>query len=240
VKVLAIVHGTNTRADLFGDVIRDAGHELIEWNATLGNPPPPADGVIVFGGAMHPGEEQEHPWLRGEDALIRSYLQAQTPFLGVCLGGQLLAKAASGRVGWARQFEIGWHRVELTDAASDDPLFARLPRAFDAYQSHYHAFEVPDGAVELARNDVCSQAIRVGKRAWGVQFHPEVSLETIGRWLVEDDEPRIDAQAILAESRRRIAAWNDFGRTLCSAFLEVADARTGAERERRSDPLERV
>ena len=222
-KVLAIVHGSNTRSDVFADVILGGGHELIEWNATLGNPPPPADAVIVFGGAMHPDEEDAHPWLRDEDGLIRRWIADGTPFLGVCLGGQLLAKASNARVGWAREFEIGWHPVRTTEAAADDPIFSRLPPEFVAYQSHYHAFEVPERAVELARNDVCSQAFRIGDRAWGLQFHPEVSLETIERWLVEDDEPRIDADAIRAESRERIGAWNELGRTLCGAFLDAAE-----------------
>jgi len=221
-KVLAIVHGANTRSDLFADVIQRAGHELIEWNATLGNPPPPADAVVVFGGAMHPDQEADYPWLRDEDTLIRGYVDEGVPYLGVCLGGQLLAKAANARVHWAPEFEIGWHRVELTDAAREDPIFERLPRVFDAYQSHYHAFDVPEGAVELGRSAICSQAFRLGERAWGIQFHPEVSLETIERWLADDDEPRIDAEAIRAESRERIAAWNELGRTLCDAFLETA------------------
>jgi GMP synthase (glutamine-hydrolysing) len=223
VKVVAIVHGSNTRSDVFGDVITSRGHELIEWNATLGNPPPPTDAVIVFGGSMHPDEEDAYPWLRDEDAFIRGYVADDTPFLGVCLGGQLLAKAAGARVGWAREFEIGWHPVAVTDAAADDAIFGELPQEFSAFQSHYHAFEVPKGAVELARNDVCSQAFRIGEHAWGVQFHPEVSLETIERWLAEDDEPRVDPQAILTESRARIAGWNELGRSLCGAFLDAAE-----------------
>jgi GMP synthase-like glutamine amidotransferase len=225
-KVLSIAHGPNTRSDLFADVIRGRGHEVVEWNMTLRNPPPPVGAVIVFGGAMHPDEEERYPWLRDEDALIRRYIGEKVPFLGVCLGGQLLAKASNARVGWAREFEVGWYRVELTDAAADDPIFAHLPREFAAFQSHYHAFEVPDEAVELARNDVCSQAFRVGDRAWGLQFHPEVSFETIERWLAEDDEPRIDPEAILEESRRRIGEWNELGRTLCGAFVEVAERST--------------
>jgi GMP synthase (glutamine-hydrolysing) len=222
-RVVSIVHGPLTRAGIFEEAVRERGHELVEWNATLGDTPPDADAVIVFGGAMHPDQEDEFPWLRDEDTLIRRYVSEGTPLLGVCLGGQLLAKAAGARVGWAREFEIGWRRVDLTDAAAEDPIFARLPHSFDAFQSHYHAFEVPDNGVELARNGVCSQAFRVGDRAWGVQFHPEVTFEQIKSWLDAKDEPRIDPDAILAETTGKIDAWNAFGRTLCGAFVEAAE-----------------
>jgi GMP synthase-like glutamine amidotransferase len=223
VRVLSIVHGPLTRAGVFADEIRERGHELREWNVTEGGEPPEADAVIVFGGAMHPDEEEAFPWLRDEDVLIRRYLADGTPLLGLCLGGQLLAKASGAHVGWAREFEIGWRRVETTEAAAGDALFASLPQSFEAFQSHYHAFEVPEGAVELARNAVCSQAFRVGDRAWGLQFHPEVTFEQIQSWMDAKDEPRIDPDAILAETEGKIAAWNAFGRTLCGAFVEVAE-----------------
>jgi len=77
--------------------------------------------------------------------------------------------------------------------------------------------------VELARSSVCTQAFRLGDNAWGVQFHPEVTLAQIEDWL-EDDEPApIDSERMLAETRERIEEWNDLGRTLCDAFVDVAE-----------------
>jgi GMP synthase (glutamine-hydrolysing) len=142
--------------------------------------------------------------------------------LGVCLGGQLLAKAAGAWVGPASRPEIGWFPLELTEEAAQDPVFSRLPRAFDAFQWHFYAFDVPEGGVELARNDVCTQAFRLGERAWGVQFHPEVTLAQVEGWIDDPDDPCPDPEGLRAETRVRIAEWNALGRTLCGAFLEVA------------------
>src|SRR5439155_18252065 len=168
------------------------GHELEEWS--IAHSPAPSqplesyDAAFVFGGSMHADEEKAHPWLRQEEELLRGFLEARTPILGVCLGGQVLAQAAGAWVGRASEPEIGWHPVELTAAAASDPVFAGLPRRFDALQWHYYSFEVPDGAVELARSPLCSQAFRLGGLAWGVQFHPEVTLAMVEGWLEEGEE----------------------------------------------------
>ena len=126
-------------------------------------------------------------------------------------------------VGPASRPEVGWFPLELTDEAADDPLFARLPRSFDAFQWHYYAFGLPDGAVELARNDVCSQAFRLGERAWAVQFHPEVTLAQVEGWIDDPDDPCPDPERLRLETRQRIGTWNDLGHAMADAFVEVAE-----------------
>jgi GMP synthase (glutamine-hydrolysing) len=227
-EILSVIHGGEVRAGVFADSVRLRGHALTEWSAPAGfSPPRPVedyDAVFVFGGSMHADQEEEHAWLRHEDALIRGLLELETPLFGVCLGGQLLAKAADAWVGPSSRPEIGWFPLGLTDDAADDPLFARLPRLFDAFQWHYHAFEVPDGAVELARSRVCSQAIRVGECAWGVQFHPEVRVPQIEQWYAKEDEAALpEAERVVAEARARFGEWNAFGARLCQAFLTAAE-----------------
>ena len=115
--------------------------------------------------------------------------------LGICLGAQLLAKAAHAPVYPAAEPEIGWYDVELTDAAAEDPVLGAPARQrFEAFQWHYYTYGVPAGAVELARSAVCTQAFRLGDSAWGVQFHPEVTLAQVESWVDEEDEPMpIDA-----------------------------------------------
>jgi GMP synthase (glutamine-hydrolysing) len=225
--LLSVIHGGEVRAGVFADPVRRRGHTLTEWAAPSGSPPPRPledyDAVYIFGGSMHVDQEDEHGWLRDEQALVRRLMELETPVLGVCLGGQLLAKTAGAWVGAAPSPEIGWFPLELTDEAADDPLFAGLPRTFDAFQWHYYAFDVPDGAVELARNDVCSQAFRLGERAWGVQFHPEVTLAQIEGWIDDPDDPCPDEEGLRHESRRRIDAWNALGRSMAEAFVEVAE-----------------
>ena len=225
--VLAVIHGDKVRAGVFGDVVAARGHRLEEWSLAWGTPlPRPLDAygsVLVFGGAMHADQDRHHPWLREENFFLQRLLDLHTPVLGICLGAQLLAKAACASVHPAEEFEIGWHPVELTDAAADDPLLGRLPDRFDAFQWHYYTYDLPAGAVELARSSVCTQAFSLGGNAWGVQFHPEVTLAQVQSWVDEKEEVPVDDQALMAETRERIGAWNDLGRELCGAFMDAAE-----------------
>jgi GMP synthase (glutamine-hydrolysing) len=222
--VLAVIHGEKVRAGVFGDAVAARGHRLDEWSLAWGTSlPRPLDAygaVLVFGGAMHADQEGHHPWLREENLFLQRLLDIRKPVLGVCLGAQLLAKAAHAHVGPARKPEIGWLKVELTDEASDDPVVGGLPQRFDAFQWHYYEHSIPAGGVELARSEVCSQAFRLGDSAWGVQFHPEVTLDQVKGWL-EEDEPV--PPGLLDETRERIAAWNELGAKLCDAFVDVAE-----------------
>ena len=239
-RILSLVHGPLVRSEFFGDVVREEGHELDEWSVVDGGSPPRPleeyDAVLVFGGQMNVDQEDEHPWLRGEDELIRGLLARDVPLLGVCLGGQLLAKAAGAHVGPSPEPERGFVRADLTDEAAGDPIFGALPREFDVFSMHEYAFHVPEGAVELARSSVCSQAFRLGERAWGVQFHPEIRLDQIAEWVRRGERP--NGEAIVAELRGRIDEWQDFGATLCRSFLAAAE-RTGT-RSKVPDTVERV
>jgi GMP synthase (glutamine-hydrolysing) len=230
VDVLAVIHGESVRSGVFGDVVRERGHGLEEWSLAWETPlPRPLDAygaVLVFGGAMHADQDEHHPWLREEDFFLQRLLDQHTPVLGICLGAQLLAKAAHAQVYPAEEAEVGWFAVELTEAGTDDPVLGRLPQTFEAFQWHYYAHGVPAGAVELARNRVCTQAFRLGDNAWGVQFHPEVTLQQVQSWVDEEKGPPLDADKLLAETRARIESWNTLGRELCAAFVDAAERVT--------------
>lgn len=222
-NVLSVVHGTDARAELFDDAVADAGHTLDEWSLAWGTPPPrPIDeygAVLVFGGAMHADQDDQHPWLRDENLFLQRLFDLHVPTLGVCLGAQLLAKAAHARVRPLREPEIGWYDVERTDAARDDPVIGRLPQRFAAFEWHYYTFDVPAGAVELARSERCTQAFRLGDSIWGVQFHPEVTQAQIGSWVDADGGAH---EEVVESTSSRIRAWNELGRNLCDAFLLAA------------------
>lgn len=218
-RVLAVTHGPSVGPGVFADAVRAAGHELVEWQVPLrGIPRGGADALIVLGGAMHPDEEETHGWLGPELRFLAAELERGTPCLGVCLGSQLLARAAGARVFRAPEPEVGWFPVERTPAGAGDPVGAALPERFEAFQWHHYTHDLPTGATELARSRVCLQAFRLGS-AWGVQFHPEVRAEQVEAWLSEDPEDVVDADALRAETRERIGAWNELGRGLCAAFL---------------------
>jgi len=227
VNVLAVIHGDKVRAGVFAEAVAAAGHQLEEWSLAWDTPlPRPLDdygAVLVFGGAMHADQDDRHPWLRQENLFLQRLLDRHVPVLGVCLGAQLLAKAAAAPVGPSSEPEIGWFEIELTEEGRDDPVLGSLPPRFEAFQWHFYTHGLPAGAVELARSRVCTQAFRLGESAWGVQFHPEVTAEQVESWIAEDkNELPVSAEDFAAETARRIADWNDLGRTLCAGFLEVA------------------
>jgi GMP synthase (glutamine-hydrolysing) len=157
------------------------------------------------------------------------------PLFGVCLGGQLLAKAAGAHVGPSPEREAGFVRAELTEQAAGDPIFGSLPREFDVFAVHEYAFHIPDAGVELARSNVCSQAFRLGECAWALQFHPEVQLEQVEEWLRDDRLPNSDE--IVAKLCDRLDEWQAFGAALCRAFLAVAAHRTGSGLSRSTTEL---
>jgi GMP synthase-like glutamine amidotransferase len=228
---LAVIHGEGVRAGVFEEVVEERGHELEEWSLAWETPlPRPLDdygAVLVFGGAMHADQDDHHPWLSEENLFLQRVLHLHLPLLGVCLGAQLLAKAAHAPVHPAPEPEIGWYPVELTPDAADDPLFSRLPERFEAFQWHYYTYVLPAGAVELARSPLCTQAFRLGDKAWGVQFHAEVTRAEISDWLDDEEAAELDRDAISRETVHRIETWNALGRDLCAGFVEAAE-RVGA------------
>src|SRR5262245_53067475 len=100
-RVLSVTHGPSVPGGVFDEVVESAGHELERWVVPLGGAPPSVDrfgAVMVFGGSMHPDQDEQHGWLENEARFLREVLDAATPALGVCLGAQLLARAAGAPV----------------------------------------------------------------------------------------------------------------------------------------------
>ena len=143
------------------------------------------DMLWVMGGPMDVWDVEEHPWLIPEKRAIRKWVrELKRPFLGVCLGHQLLADALNGTCGPQRPPEVGILDIELTAAGQSDPVFSGLPRRMKALQWHgVKVAQAPDDAVVLARSDVCAvQAMRVGRHAYSMQYHVEIEPNTIPDW----------------------------------------------------------
>lgn len=224
-NVLSIVHPGDAGSELFGPLVRAAGHEFDERSFANGAPPAldDYDAVLVFGGSMHVDQQEQHRWLRDESDWLRPLLSGPTPTLGVCLGSQLLAQAAGAWVGPLPVPEIGWHEVELTGAGASDPLLSALPPRFEALEWHHYAHELPDGAVALARSGASLQGFRLGETCWGVQFHPEVTEPQLDRWMADKGDLPAEPERLRAETRERIGGWNELGRRLCRSFLAAAE-----------------
>lgn len=146
------------------------------------------DALVVLGGPMNVSEGERFPHLLHEVRVIRDALDRGRPVLGICLGAQLLAHALGGHVARAPEPEIGWYDVELSRAASEDPLLGHFDAVERVFQWHGYTFELAPGTVHLASSQRCAnQAFRAGDSAWGLQFHLEVDQPMIARWLRAPD-----------------------------------------------------
>ena len=118
-RIVALTHGDNVGPGVFEDAVRAAGHELVERNVARDGVPEDVAAVIVLGGAMHPDQDDRHAWLTPELRLLERELERGTPLLGVCLGSQLIARAAGARVYQADEPEVGWLPVEVKRTVRD-------------------------------------------------------------------------------------------------------------------------
>jgi GMP synthase (glutamine-hydrolysing) len=234
-RVLAIVHEDHGGPGVFGEAIRERGDVLEEWMVPTTAEPPGApldyDAVLVLGGAMNVDEDEAHPWLHLERAIVGELLERQVPMVGLCLGGQMVAQVAGAVPRRASRPEIGWHPVELTEAGRDDPLLGPLAPGFEAFQWHSYEFPLPPGAIALATSEVSLQAARIGEAAWAMQFHPEVTAAEALHWTADyqsdPDAVRIgiDPTALSLEIEAKIGAFNELGRGICRRWLDLAADR---------------
>jgi len=154
--------------------------------------------LIVMGGAMGANDDRKHPFLTDLKVLIRSVVAGGIPYLGICLGGQLLAAALGAQVVSNRWDELGTLPVQLTAEGLADPLFKGLQEQFTTFQWHHDSFDIPSGAILLASSTACPhQAFRYGKNAWGLQFHPEVTEQIIRDWCAWDQATAQQAEALV-------------------------------------------
>ncbi len=141
-------------------------------------------GLVVFGGEMNADEIERYPYLLTQRQLMRRAVDAGLPVLGICLGAQMLARALDARVYRAPLRELGFKPVRITEAGRTDPLLAAFHSGDLVFQWHEDTFDLPAGAELLAAgDDVQVQAFRMGRNAWGVQFHFEVDAEGVDAWL---------------------------------------------------------
>lgn len=177
--------------------------------------------LIVMGGAMGANDDARHPFLTELKCLIRRVVEQGSPYLGICLGGQLLAAALGARVESHRWEELGTLEVELTEEGQKDRLFAGIGAAFATFQWHHDSFDIPQKAVLLATSPACPhQAFRIGPCAWGTQFHPEVTGEIIRDWCAWDPATKARSAELVADWRAKEEGYQRTARQILVNFLD--------------------
>lgn len=185
--------------------------------------PTEADLVVVLGGEMGAYETERFPFLVAEKALLRERIDAERPTLGVCLGAQLIAGALGEKVYRGETTQIGYRRVEPTEAGATSPI-----RHFDGVpvvQWHGDTFELPERATRLASSsDYSNEAFAIGDFALAVQFHPEVTDEMHETWVADGynelDEQAIDPEALRRDRELYSARMQEASRAAFSEWLE--------------------
>lgn len=185
--ILVLEHDESDPVQRLGEWFTEAGADLVICRPHAGDDLPATvpDALVCMGGRMNAWADDATPWLAGTKRLLRRAVADGTPTLGVCLGAQLLAVAGGGTVQkGANGPEIGAYLAAKRDAAADDPLFAEVPMTPDVMQCHEDAVTAlpPASTLLLSATGYPHQAWRQGRAAWGVQFHPETTADTVREW----------------------------------------------------------
>ena len=183
-RILTILHQEHSSPGRVGQVLQARGFELDIRRPPLGDALPETlddhAGAVIFGGPMSANDPEDY--VRRETEWIGVALEEKKPFLGICLGAQMLVNHLGGRVeGRADgQVEIGWYPLEATDEGK-----ALMEWPDMVYQFHREGFSLPHGATLLASAEAYpNQAFRYGENAWGIQFHGELTRVMMQRWVV--------------------------------------------------------
>ena len=238
-RVAIVENMENTYLGTLGRALDRAGAELDWFRPWKDGSLPPGvhahDALIVLGGEQSAVDDTSYPYLPSLAGAMRRFGDANKPVLGVCLGAQLLARAYGGEnlVGVAPEF--AWTSLDVTPEGAVDPLFSGVGAQFESFQWHRDTFSLPDGAVRLVSGAaVRNQCFRIGRAAYGAQFHFEASIEVVEAWLVEFRDV-IEAKAPGWLERypkiaaRNIAAADRAGDAIARAFVRSIQPTRDAE-----------
>lgn len=236
VRILVIQHENGTDARRFGDWLTEAGAEVGVVRPDRGEALPGAaeltgiaDGLVVLGGAAGALDDAENPWFPQVRELLAASGAGDFPSFNICLGGQMLAVAAGGFIRRRSHGQYGALALTRAPDAEDDPVFAAMPEHGASVLFHQDEIEPPAAAVLLVTGtEAPVQAFRVGKMAWGTQFHPESTGEQIRGWFAgggADLPENVTAEAVVAAITDAEPVIEATSAPLAHAFVEFLRRR---------------
>lgn len=226
--ILIVVHQAHSTPGRVGERLERRGYRLDVRRPALGDPLPGSleayAGAVVFGGPMSANDDM--PFIRAEIDFIEQALAEQAPVLGICLGAQMMARALGAQVSPHHEgtCEIGYYPLAATDEGA-----AMLPWPSHVYHWHSEGFDLPPGADLLATGEVFpNQAFRYGDKAYGLQFHPEVTREMMCLWTVKGAKSLTKRGAQPGEAH--LAGWGRYDAAVCRWLDSFLDVWLGADR----------
>jgi GMP synthase (glutamine-hydrolysing) len=235
---LIVTHLPDRASGLVRDCLRAAGCTVIERNPGDRDALPESDeisGLVSLGGRQSATRVDADPFVAAEVDLLARALEREVPVLGMCLGAQLLAVAAGGRVRPTGHMNAGWPDLELLPDAAGDPVFSAFPARLPVLKWHEDIIDLPPGALELGVTPGPGAALfRVGACAWGSQAHVELTPAMLDAWLVDPTDVADitgaghDIAQFRAASRRHLEAQMAAARPMFRAFGALTCALTSA------------
>ena len=228
--VLLIGHDKDENFGVAPTALEDAGMEVEEHRAGDGKSLPPlaeVEGIVLFGGEMNVDMTDRFPFLAEERSYVRKAVDTGVPYLGICLGAQMLARALDREVHPAGVREIGFNVLHPTPEAATDVLMSVFQEGDMVFHWHEDTFELPETAALLATGDaVRLQAFRIGDRSWGMQFHFEVHRAELELWLRSAGEEEVQrwgktSAQIVEEADRYLATQEQRAAEVFRRFADV-------------------
>lgn len=214
-RAVCLQHVSFEGPGAFASLLTKRGYQVERHLVSAeGLPEDAGDFLLVMGGPMSVNDPDA--WIQAELAFIRKAVQSGIPYVGICLGSQLLAKALGGKVSPGSKLEVGMTQIRLTPEGRQDQAFRTAPDPWEVFEWHGEVFDLPPGAVPLAANEVCIQAFRYGPNAYGLLFHPEMKrtgIETLCCECASDVlRAKADAPSLLRQAEPHLPnlhAWSD-------------------------------
>ena len=226
-EVLIIQHQAGEGPGTIEEELLGAGHKVRKVRVDEGDKVPsevgPLSGLVVMGGSMGVGDQGKLSHLKDEIALLKQFLAAEKPILGICLGAQLLAAALGTEVA-AGEKEIGWFPVRKLPDAFRDPVLRRLPENFPALMWHGDHFALPKGAVHLLSTDKCTcAAFRHGKKAYGLVPHLEMTAAMVDEMVASSrkklESAGVEVSGILEDTSENAEPAEELARVMWRAWI---------------------